>query len=235
MNYLDAISFWNDKFPEEALAHIVDNEDEVRPHLRTILQNALNQHKELPDGYVGHIFAIYLLAQFRDEASYRLGIGFLALPEPILRDLFHDLLEQSFPQVIASGYSGNPDLLYQLIQNEKACYLSRVIGLVACSILINRKSLARAEYAKFLTKLVDELRAKNDRKLLTVIAEEVADIHLGELYDQIKALYKAGVIDEEQYSQKLFDTVMQSDYANPRKYFLIEDVFDELNGKEYNA
>lgn len=227
--YINQILRFEEHFPEDALMHLIDREDEAKPYLLDILGNTLAHYKELPEEYVGHIYAIYLLAYFREQKAYSYAIQFLELPEPYPRALFHDFLTQSYPAVIASCYTGDPQPLYTLIACERASYLSKVVALVAISILVNRKTLPRADFAKFLTSYLEQ---EKDPKLLAAIAQEVSDLHLNELYDKIKLLYSQKAIDEEQYSLKLFETVMASDYTNPRKFFLIDDVFEELNGSK---
>ncbi len=233
--YIEQISRWQDEFPEEPLAHLVDREEEAKPYLRDLLEKTLLHYKEIPEDYVGHIFAIYLLAQFRDPAGFDLALKFLGLPEPYPRGFFHDLLTQSYPAVIASCYSGNPEPLWATITSSTTGYSEKTVALVAASILVNRKSLSRADFSDFLSSLIETEVAKKNSQFLAVIAQEVADLHLGQLYQQIRELYKNGEIDEKQYSPALFEAVMQSEHANPKKFFLIDDIFEELNGKEYNA
>lgn len=233
--YIQQVSRWQDEFPENALAHLVDREEESKPLLRDLLEKTLLHYKEIPEDFVGHIFAIYLLAQFRDPAGFLLAIQFLELPEPYLNGFFHDLLIQSYPAVIASCYAGDLKPLWKVISSPDSCYLAKVVALVAASILVNRKALSRADLAAFLLDYVTIVEKEKNSQMLAVIAQEVADLHLGELYEKIKALYKAGLIDETQYSPTLFETIMQSDYTNPSKFFLIDDIFEELNGKEYSG
>ncbi|MCE5294679.1 MAG: DUF1186 family protein [Chlamydiales bacterium] len=230
--YIEQISNWQDEFPENALAHLIDRESESKPYLRDLLEKTLIHYKEIPDEFVGHIYALYALAFFRDPAGFTLAISFLELPEPYPRAFFHHFLEQSYPSVIASCYAGNPEPLYELVTNKNAGYISRVIACVALSILVNRNSLPRAQYAKFL---LGVLETESDKKLLATLAQEVAELHLQEAYDKIKSLYQSKAIDEEQFSSKLFETLMQSDEINPDKFFLIDDVFEELNGQEYSG
>ncbi len=226
ITYINQILRWDDAFPEEALMHLIDREEEAKPALRDILAQTLEHYKEVPEDYVGHIYALYLLAQFRDTQALKYALGYLELPEPYPGLFFHDLLTQSYPAVIASCYGGDPGPIYALIQNQKLGFLSRVIPLVAASILVSRKTLSRDDFVHFLQTLLKE----SDKKFLAVVAEEVATLHLGELYSAIKELYAQGAIDEEQYSLALFEAVLQSDYANPRRFFLIDDAIEELNG-----
>ncbi len=228
---IQKISYWQDDFPEEALAHIIDKEDEAKPHLRSIVRSTIEHYKELPEDYVGHIFALYLLAQFRDSASFEDTLNVLKLPEPYPRALLHDLLYQSYPQVIASCYGGNPEPLFAVIKDTSLSYVNRVVALVAATILVNRKALPRDILATFLKTLLNT----DDPAFLASLAQEVAEMHLGELYDPIKSLYTAKKIDEESFSEKHFDTIIQSDYTNPNKFFLIDDIFEDLNGKEYSG
>ncbi len=228
---IQQISYWQDDFPEEALAHIIDQEEEAKPHLRALLKSTIEHYKDLPEDYVGHIFASYLLAQFRDSESFGQTLDILKLPEPYPKALFHDLLYQSFPQVIASCYGGNPELLFAVIKDENISHLNRVVALVAATILVNRKSLSREVLANFLKTVLDS----KDKAFLASVAQEVAEMHLGDLYDPVKALYAKKAIDEDAFSEKHFDTIIQSDYVNPNKFFLIDDIFEDLNGKEYSG
>ena len=225
--YIDQILHFNEEFPKEALAHIIDRESESKPHLYELLDKTLTNHNTLPEDFIGHIFALYLLAQFRDPKGFDYSLAFLRLPEP--ENLLHDLLTQSYPAVIASCYSGNPETLYALIRDTNLSFLVRVIGLVAASIIVNQKALDRKRHAEFLLTLLKE----NNPKFLACVAQEAAELHLGEVYDDIIETYGSERIDEEILSRKFFDTIMQSEYVNPRKFFLIDDVFEELSGKEY--
>jgi hypothetical protein len=67
---LEQLLIWHGEFPQEAIAFLIHNEEKSKPVLYSILQHALDNYESLPDEFVGHIYALYLLAQFRDPKGY---------------------------------------------------------------------------------------------------------------------------------------------------------------------
>lgn len=223
------ISHWDGSFPEHGIATVVDNEATSKPLLRAVLQDAIKNYKNIPEGYVGHLYALYILAFFRDVESYVPALQILSLPEQYPDKLLGHFLTQSYSQVIASCYDGNLEPLLAIIENQKAPSLYRIVALVALSILYNTKRVARETIVALFTRLLEH---STDNEFLLGVAEEIADLHLQELKISVVKLYQDGRIHSDLYGRQDFLAALNSGYSNPRKFFLIEDVFFELNGSE---
>lgn len=232
---LEQLLIWQGEFPQEAIAFLIANEQKAKPVLYSILQHALDNYEKLPDEFVGHIYAIYLLAQFRDPKGYALAIKLLSLPGDHSALLLRELMTQSFPSVLASLYDGNPKPIYDLVESPKSSDLSRGVCLVALSILCNLKKIERRDLVGFLDKLLDLLADQKNSWLLEVVAQEIADLHIMELGPKVVDFYNKGLIDQSHFTASDFNEVLKSEGIDPRKFFLMDDIFEELMGAEYSG
>jgi len=226
------ILLWDGSFPEHALAQLVDNEEGAKAPLRALLQETLKNYQTLPEGYVGHVYAFYLLAYFRDAEGFLPALKVLTLPDAYPEKLLGHFLTQSFSQVIASCYGGNLEPLFAVIEEQNHLALHRIVALVSLSILYNIKKVDRATVVGFFTKLLER---PDTNEFLLGLAEEVADLHLAELKNSVLSLYHEGKISSNDYTEQDFRAAIESGFSNPRKFFLIEDIFLEINGSEYSG
>jgi hypothetical protein len=81
---LDELQYCTGKFPRQALQEALARREEITAPLLKILEDAgrdteiLNQEE-----YMAPIFAMYLLAQFREKQAYPLIVGLLSVPDEI--------------------------------------------------------------------------------------------------------------------------------------------------------
>ena len=75
-------------FPREDLEAAIAARDQITPHLLQILEHAVKHAYELAEQemYMGHICAMYLLAQFREQRAYPLIVEFFSLPGDLSLD-----------------------------------------------------------------------------------------------------------------------------------------------------
>ena len=67
-----------------------------------------------------HIFALYLLAQFREKRAYPFVVQMFSAPGETPFDLAGDTVTERFSSIFASVYDGNPAPLQELVENEAA-------------------------------------------------------------------------------------------------------------------
>jgi len=91
-------------FPWEAIARATEERDRITPHLLQVLNNAAEHPESLtgdPD-YMAHIYAMYLLAQFREQRAYPLIAEFFSHPGDISLDLTGDMVTEDLNRILAS-------------------------------------------------------------------------------------------------------------------------------------
>ena len=89
------LEFNTGEFPEKVLTETVDRQESMAPMLLEELQCAAADPEALmhkDESYIRHIYAMYLLAQFRERAAYPLLVDFVATPGEIVMDLTGDVV-----------------------------------------------------------------------------------------------------------------------------------------------
>ena len=67
---IEEITYRSEKFPEQAFRIITANKEEAIPYLREAVDSAIGKGKELDEDKQLHFYALYLLGEFRDRASF---------------------------------------------------------------------------------------------------------------------------------------------------------------------
>ena len=70
------------KFPRAAVEAAAARAEEVTPELLRILEETVNQaaERDAEGDYMAHLYAMFLLAQFRETRAYPLVLRFASLP-----------------------------------------------------------------------------------------------------------------------------------------------------------
>lgn len=109
-------------FPTEAVQQAISRREEITPHLLAILENTIANAAAINEegGRMEHLFAMFLLAQFREPLAWPLVIRLASLPGPVVDGLCGDFIPEDLHRVLASVFDGNLGLLYPLIVNRSA-------------------------------------------------------------------------------------------------------------------
>jgi Protein of unknown function (DUF1186) len=127
------------KFARAAVEAAVARREEVTPHLLRILEETVDRAAALDaeGDYMAHLYATFLLAQFRETRAYPLVIRFASLPGDLLDSLCGDFITDDLGRVLASVCGGNIEAIQSVIENEetdewvRGAALSSLVTLVA--------------------------------------------------------------------------------------------------------
>ena len=72
---------------------------------------------------MAHLYAMFLLAQFRETRAYPLVVRFALLPEDIEYSLCGDFITESLGQVIASVWGGDLDIIWLRLGREDVAFI----------------------------------------------------------------------------------------------------------------
>ena len=138
------------------------NQELVTPHLLNILEKTLeNMTEESVKPRSAHIIAIYLLALFREKNAYPLIIELLnKMPNSFEHSLFNDELED-MPNILASTFNGNIELIYKLIENTNAFEFARIAAIDSLVALWHTKQISRESVIAYFDNLLTNNFNKN--------------------------------------------------------------------------
>src|ERR1700730_9395658 len=108
------------KFALAAVEAAVQRRQEVTPELLRTLEDAVNRAAQLEaeGNYMAHLYAMFLLAQFRETRAYPLVVRLASLPGHPLDSLCGDFITEDLGAVLASVCGGELAGIQSLIENE---------------------------------------------------------------------------------------------------------------------
>ncbi|MEW6623955.1 MAG: DUF1186 domain-containing protein [Bacillota bacterium] len=194
---LNKMRYYDGKFHKEELAEIINNKDEAIPELLNIMKDVRdNYQKYLDDDYFIHLYATFLLAQFKIIDFFEIIIDIAKLPDEIAYKLYGDTITEDLGRIIASVYNGNIKSIYELIENREVDEYVREQGINSLVVLVLQGILEREEVVAYLKNLLMEKAKENDYKIITGIISGLTDLYPEEAMAEIEWAYKNHLVDE---------------------------------------
>lgn len=194
----------SDHFPVDALALAEAHRDEVAPHLVDVLTQ-LAADTSLADGgrWALHMWAMHLLAAWRDTRAYAPLLALAHHDEDTLDQVLGDVMTESLQSCLASVCDGNVALLQALFEDTSACVWARDAALDAMKIRVLEGDGDREELVDYLmaqgkTQAArlrmpqTEFEAEEVINTVVNVAREVAATELGPL---IENWFADGLLD----------------------------------------
>ena len=185
----------NGKFARAAVEAAVARREEVTPELLRILEQTVERAEQIDAGYMAHLYAMFLLAQFRETRAYPLVVRLASLSSEHSELLLGDFVTQSLGQVLASVCGGELEGIQSLIENEDADQWARGAALSSLVTLVAAGQKSREEIVSYFA---DLYRGKLERQWSHVWDELVSsssEIYPTELLDDIERAYDEELVD----------------------------------------
>jgi hypothetical protein len=224
-------------FPRHALNEAINLRDRIIPHLLEILAWARENMDDLLDEekYMAHIYAMYLLAQFREKRAYPLLIEFFSVSGEDILNFTGDVVTGDLGRILASVYDGDSGPLFFIIENQKINEYVRTAALECLVVLFVAGMKTREEIVDYFR---DLFRGKLEREFSHVWNALVARstrIYPEELYEDIKKAYEDDLVEGffvdigsvervlKDGKEKALEDLMTDD-----RYSLINDTVEEM-------
>ena len=180
------------KFPRAAVEAAVACREQIIPELLRILQDVVDRAAQLDaeGDYMAHLYAMFLLAQFREPRAYPLVVRLALLPGDLQYSFCGDFITSDLGQVLASVCGGELEGIQSVIENEDADQWARGAALGSLVTLVAAGQKTREEIVM--------LRGKLARQWSHVWDELVCcscDIYPEELIEDIEQAYKERLVD----------------------------------------
>jgi len=187
---------FNGKFARAAEAAVARRE-EITPELLRVLEDAVDRAAQLDaeGDYMAHLYAMFLLAQFRETRAYPLVVRFVSLPSDLLDSLCGDFLTGGLGQVLPSVCGGELAGIQSLIENEDTDQWVRGSALSSLVTLVATGQKNRDEIVSYFTGLFRGKLARRWSHVWDALVSYSSDLYPEELFDDIKQAYKEGLVD----------------------------------------
>ena len=233
---LNELRYYGDgRFPRTALKEGVARREEITPELLRVLEDAAENVEELPKGYMAHIYAMFLLAQFQEERAYPLIVDFYSTPGKAVMDVSGDVVTGDLGRILASVSGGDPSLMKALVENEEANEYVRSAALKGLTLLVIQGELPRKEMMTYLQYLFRGGIIREHSALWNTLVSSSVRLYPEEVYEDIKQAYKDGLVETFfvgfQDVERALDRGKEQTLKELRDhshYKLIEDVISEM-------
>ena len=143
------------KFPMAAVREAIEQREAITPELLRIVEAIAANPTEFAqrDGYMLPVFALYLLAQFREKRAFPAVVKMFSAPGETSYQLVGDTVTDGLKRILASVYDGNPAPLHGLIENEQADEYVRDAAINAILVLEHTGQMPCAEVIEYFRNL----------------------------------------------------------------------------------
>jgi len=194
---LQAFEWDTGEFARAAVEAAVARREEITPELLRILEETVEHAVELDaEGpYMAHLYAMFLLAQFRETRAYPLVVRFASVPGDLLDSLCGDFITEDLGQVLASVCGGELAGIQSLIENED---IDQWVRGAAVDSLVTLVAVGQKSRDEILSYFATLFRGKLVRQWSNVWDSLVCcstDLYPEGLLDDIERAYDEGLVD----------------------------------------
>lgn len=191
------LRYFSRPFPKEAVKAAIVHKSEITPKLLEFLDYAYKHHQILDDNYMGHLYALFLLAEFREPQAFATVMNILELPDDSLELLLGDTLTEDYAQIITSVYNGDLARIKQVIENPDNDLFARIAAINSLISLVKISVLDQDEIIQYIASLFQLENFRNNPTLLAFLVSSTCYLKFDSLYPTIEELFRLNLIDEE--------------------------------------
>ena len=228
---IQGLTYFNKKFPRTELEQAIERKDEITPFLLSALDELNDDFSiavENPD-YMLHIYAMYLLAQFREKRAFEKLVKLVTNSSGDVDVVLGDMLTEDYGSILYSTYDGNVELLKKVIDDTGVCEYARAMAMRAYSKLYSEGLVSKDDFIAYLKDLAEVSIAIDDYIIGTSIVGVVLDQHLLEMIDDVQKLYETENVEIDMYGD--YDRFMDrmNGYRHKTSYVkYIDDVIKAM-------
>lgn len=236
---LQIIEYNHGTFPEDTLQEVIRRKNEAVPALLDILKKVLENPRDTAnDGnYFAHIYAAYLLAQFRVKEAYPVFVEILKLPDELPHDLFGDSICEAGSRILASLCGNELDPIKELITNSRVDKYVRSQAVEALAILALHGFLPREEVLEYYRTLLTDGAGDKNSHVMAGVVSCCNNLYPEEVMEEIRVAYQNKLVDDGYIDLAFVErTLLQEKekvlghYRKDVHHQFINDTIDEMQG-----
>jgi hypothetical protein len=179
-------------FPRKAVEAASQRREEITPHLLQAIREVTDHAQEATEDESRflHVYAMFLLARFREHRAYPLIIAMCKLPLDVLDGLIGDTITEGLCRVLASVCDGNPAPIESIVEDASLDGFVRGAALRSLSVLAHQGILARSDVIEYFGELFRGKLEKEYSHVWDALASEAVDLYAESLADDIHQAYE---------------------------------------------
>jgi len=185
------------RFPMQAMRAAIEQREAITPELLRVVEAVAENAEQYArrEGHMLHVFALYLLAQFREKRAYPFVVKMFSASGETPFELAGDTVTERLNRIFASVYDGNPAPLQELVENEAANEYVRDAAIDAFVVLAHTGQMTREAVVAYFTALFHGKLKRSPSHAWDGLAVAVADLPAPELLEYVRQAYAEGLVN----------------------------------------
>ncbi len=233
-------------FPRSALERAIEEKEAITPFLLSTLSKCKDDLENVvnKDAYILHIYALFLLAQFREFKAYPLIIDFFSAPGDISLDATGDVVTEDLSRILASVSHGDIEPIKKLIENQEANEFVRGAAIRSLIVLVVQEIIPREQIVEYFKELFSTFFAnkppitgpeKEPDFIWTDLVINSSILSPIKLKEYIERTFDEGLIEPFFFDRDEFNHYLQTgseknldELRNDCHYSLVEDTISDM-------
>jgi hypothetical protein len=184
-------------FPQQAVAEAIAQREEVVPGLLRLLEYSASNIADIAPqtDYMGHIFALYLLSQFREERAYQPMVSLACADWQHVDIALGNIVTEDLGRMLASVCNGEISLICGMIENENLNEYIRGAAMDALVLLVAHGIKTRDEVMSYFQSLFNGRLVRQPGLVWGSLVSHCCDIYPLEAAEDIEQAFADGLID----------------------------------------
>ena len=228
---LKALELYTGKFPMTPMRAAIEQREAITPELLRVVEVIAANPTEAAnrEDYMLPVFALYLLAQFREKRAFPGIVKMFSAPGETAYGLVGDTVTEGLNHIFASVYDGHPAPLHGLIENDEANEYVRDAAIKAMVVLEHTGQMPRAEVVEYFRSLFHGRLQRTPSFAWDGLVGAVADLPAPELLTEVRQAYAEDLSDESIAGLEDIERDMAAPQTDRREeHGLVTDVISEM-------
>ncbi|ANH78948.1 DUF1186 domain-containing protein [Candidatus Chlamydia sanziniae] len=193
---LEDLAYDEGILPREAIEAAIVKQTQITPYLLHILEDATKRIPEIvSDGsYQGHLYAMYLLAQFRETRALPLIIELFSFDDDTPHAIAGDVLTEDLPRILAS-VCNDDTLIKKLIETPNINPYVKAAAISGLVTLVGIRTNSRETTIQYFGELLNYRLEKIPSFAWDNLIAGTCTLYPKELVYPITKAFHAGLID----------------------------------------
>ncbi|MFC1960201.1 DUF1186 domain-containing protein, partial [Chloroflexota bacterium] len=189
------------------------------------------------EDYMAHMYAMYLLAQFREERAYAPLVNLFSIPGETVMILVGDIVTEDLGRIFASVSGGDISQMAMLAENEQANEYVRSAALRGMVALVARGEKSHDEVLAYYQSLFREKLLREEDFVWSALVSVSNELYPDIVYDDIKQTYQDYLVDpffisldDVEKTLALDKEKVLENLKTDQRHTFIDDTIKELEG-----
>ncbi|MGF1615369.1 MAG: DUF1186 domain-containing protein [Gammaproteobacteria bacterium] len=192
-----ALEFYTGKFPIDAVRSAIEQREAITPVLLAALQKVAEDPEEMErePNLMLPTYAMYLLAQFREQAAYPLLVKFFSTPGDLCLNTTGELVTEDLGRILACVCHNDLEPIKRMIEDPAVNEYVRSACLQTLKILVLEEKLSREQVVGYFRNLLQGKLERQRDFIWSALVAACCNLYPEELLHEIERAYDDGLVD----------------------------------------